>query len=92
MGNGLLIYVMAQHLLASHGGVIRCITPDPALLTTWKNCPATGQNLRSYENGACGMRRAFGVVSVGGKRHSQSKLSDLISRLLKSIKQDVGNW
>ena len=37
MENGLLIYMIAQHLVASHGGVTRCITPDSALLPTWKD-------------------------------------------------------
>ena len=36
MENGLLIYMMAQHLVASYGGVTRCIIPHPALLPIWK--------------------------------------------------------
>ena len=41
MGNGLLIYIINLLLVVSHGVVTRCITPDPALLPTWKDYPAT---------------------------------------------------
>ena len=56
IGDGLLVYMMTQPLVASHRDVIRCITPDPALLPTWKDYPATErQTLRSYNHGACGV-------------------------------------
>ena len=36
---------ISEHLVASHGGVTRCITPDPALLPIWKDYPATPSNV-----------------------------------------------